>query len=173
MRSRWHTARGLLLLVAAVAGAVAATAPGGAASRPSGGGTTTHGRLTARTHDLLRGLGSGRRVRGAAVPKQFLYVYDVPPEFTTDVQALPVQWHPEQYDYDQARLVRSAPRQPSRRPWRSRRAAVGRGHPGAPRATPAAPSVRLCLATQLASRSRAASALAAAQTCRRTLQLAP
>jgi hypothetical protein len=143
MRSRWHAARSLLLLVAAVAAASAATAPGGAASRPSGGGTTTHGRLTARTHDLLRGLGSGRRVRGAAVPKQFLYVYDVPPEFTTDIQALPVQWHPEQYDYDQARLARGAPRQSSRRAWRSAgRAAVAR----APRRAAPCASSAVCAA---------------------------
>lgn len=61
----------------------------------------TRGRLTARTHDLLRGMGNARRMRGAVVPKRFLYVYEMPPEFTTDLEALPVQWHPEQYDFDQ------------------------------------------------------------------------
>ena len=31
----------------------------------------------------------------------FIYVYDMPDEFTDDLTQLPVQWHPSQYDYDQ------------------------------------------------------------------------
>ena len=31
----------------------------------------------------------------------FIYVYDMPSEFTDDLTQLPVQWHPSQYDYDQ------------------------------------------------------------------------
>ena len=32
----------------------------------------------------------------------FIFVYDMPSEFTDDLTRLPVQWHPSQYDYDQA-----------------------------------------------------------------------
>ena len=31
----------------------------------------------------------------------FIYVYDMPGDFTDDLTQLPVQWHPSQYDYDQ------------------------------------------------------------------------
>lgn len=33
--------------------------------------------------------------------EEFIYVYDMPAEFTDDLSQLPVQWHPSQYDYDQ------------------------------------------------------------------------
>jgi hypothetical protein len=36
-----------------------------------------------------------------AVSKNFIYVYELPAEFNEDLKELPVQWHPEQYDYDQ------------------------------------------------------------------------
>ena len=45
--------------------------------------------------------GSGLR---AAMPESFIYVYDMPAEFTDDLKELPVQWHPEQYDYDQVHV---------------------------------------------------------------------
>lgn len=35
--------------------------------------------------------------------EDFIYVYDMPGEFTDDLTQLPVQWHPSQYDYDQVR----------------------------------------------------------------------
>ena len=40
-----------------------------------------------------------------AVPRGFLHVYDLPPKFNEDIKELPTQWHPEQYDIDQARRV--------------------------------------------------------------------
>ena len=40
-----------------------------------------------------------------AVPRGFLHVYDLPPRFNEDIKELPTQWHPEQYDIDQARSV--------------------------------------------------------------------
>jgi hypothetical protein len=36
-----------------------------------------------------------------SVQEEFIYVYDMPAEFTDDLSQLPVQWHPSQYDYDQ------------------------------------------------------------------------
>ena len=42
---------------------------------------------------------------GAVVKDGFIYVYDMPAEFTKDLSRLPVQWHPTQYDYDQARMA--------------------------------------------------------------------
>ena len=33
--------------------------------------------------------------------EEFIYVYDMPAEFTDDLSQLPVQWHPSQIDYDQ------------------------------------------------------------------------
>ena len=30
-----------------------------------------------------------------------MYVYDMPPQFNTDLVDLPTIWHPEQYDIDQ------------------------------------------------------------------------
>ena len=49
------------------------------------------------------GSGGGLSVAHAAgAPKGLVYVYDMPPQFTDDLKELPVQWHPEQYDYDQA-----------------------------------------------------------------------
>ena len=38
-----------------------------------------------------------------AVPRGFLHVYDLPAKFNEDIRELPTQWHPEQYDIDQAR----------------------------------------------------------------------
>lgn len=35
------------------------------------------------------------------VQEGYIYVYDMPSEFTDDLTELPVQWHPSQYDYDQ------------------------------------------------------------------------
>ena len=35
----------------------------------------------------------------------FIYVYDMPGEFTDGLTQLPVQWHPSQYDYDQVRCT--------------------------------------------------------------------
>ena len=45
--------------------------------------------------------GSGQ-AHAAGTPSGLVYVYDMPREFTDDLRELPVQWHPEQYDYDQA-----------------------------------------------------------------------
>ena len=42
------------------------------------------------------------QTHAAGAPKGLVYVYDMPAEFTDDMKELPVQWHPEQYDYDQA-----------------------------------------------------------------------
>ena len=40
--------------------------------------------------------------RPAQGPQEgFIYVYEMPDEFTDDLTQLPVQWHPSQYDYDQ------------------------------------------------------------------------
>ncbi len=36
-----------------------------------------------------------------SVPKSFVYVYDMPSKFTSDILDLPTIWHPEQYDIDQ------------------------------------------------------------------------
>ena len=36
-----------------------------------------------------------------SVPKSFVYVYDMPSKFNTDILDLPTIWHPEQYDIDQ------------------------------------------------------------------------
>ena len=46
---------------------------------------------------------SGGGLAHTAMPKGSVYVYDMPPRYTDDMKDLPVQWHPEQYDYDQAR----------------------------------------------------------------------
>jgi hypothetical protein len=46
---------------------------------------------------------SGGGLAHSAPPKGFVYVYDMPADFTDSMKDLPVQWHPEQYDYDQAR----------------------------------------------------------------------
>lgn len=55
-------------------------------------------RITAKTRERVHGSPSGRRARPT---KAFVYVYDMPAKFTSDVKALNVEWHPEQYDYDQ------------------------------------------------------------------------
>ena len=36
-----------------------------------------------------------------SVPKSFVYVYDMPTKFNSDILDLPTIWHPEQYDIDQ------------------------------------------------------------------------
>lgn len=51
------------------------------------------------------GGGAGVRHAHAAAPKEFVYVYDLPSQFNEDLTDLPVQWHPEQYDYDQVRFT--------------------------------------------------------------------
>ena len=35
------------------------------------------------------------------MPEGFVYVYDLPTKFNTDLVDLPTVWHPEQYDIDQ------------------------------------------------------------------------
>lgn len=35
------------------------------------------------------------------VPRDFVYVYDLPSMFNEDTINLPTAWHPEQYDIDQ------------------------------------------------------------------------
>ena len=35
------------------------------------------------------------------MPEGFVYVYDLPAKFNTDLTDLPTIWHPEQYDIDQ------------------------------------------------------------------------
>ena len=45
---------------------------------------------------------------GADVQDSFIYVYDMPSAFTKDLTRLPVQWHPTQYDYDQASMIASS-----------------------------------------------------------------
>ncbi len=42
-----------------------------------------------------------------SVPKSFVYVYDMPSQFNSDILDLPTIWHPEQYDIDQVSLLRS------------------------------------------------------------------
>lgn len=44
---------------------------------------------------------AGRRLIHSSPPKGMIYVYDMPPKYTEDILALPAEWHPEQYDYDQ------------------------------------------------------------------------
>ncbi len=55
-------------------------------------------RITAKGREHIHGSVSGRRPRPT---KEFVYVYDMPAKFTSDIQKLSVEWHPEQYDYDQ------------------------------------------------------------------------
>ena len=43
-------------------------------------------------------------IPGGDVQDGFIYVYDMPSQFTEDLTQLPVQWHPSQYDYDQASI---------------------------------------------------------------------
>lgn len=57
-------------------------------------------RITAKGREYIHGSVSGRRPRPT---KEFLYVYDMPSKFTSDIKKLSVEWHPEQYDYDQVR----------------------------------------------------------------------
>jgi len=45
--------------------------------------------------------GGGIKRPAHTAQKDFIYVYNMPSEFTEDLTTLPVQWHPEQYDYDQ------------------------------------------------------------------------
>lgn len=55
---------------------------------------------------LGSGLGGGAHrdtQEHVAVPRGFLHVYDLPAKFNEDIKELPTQWHPEQYDIDQAR----------------------------------------------------------------------
>ena len=40
------------------------------------------------------------------MPKSFVYVYDMPSRFNTDILDLPTIWHPEQYDIDQVPPLR-------------------------------------------------------------------
>jgi hypothetical protein len=47
--------------------------------------------------------------RSTAAAHGFIFVYDMPADFTDDLRDLPVQWHPEQYDYDQARALPAIP----------------------------------------------------------------
>ena len=35
------------------------------------------------------------------MPKNFVYVYDMPSKFNSEILDLPTIWHPEQYDIDQ------------------------------------------------------------------------
>lgn len=51
-----------------------------------------------KTREHAHGGGLGRRSRPT---KEFIYVYDMPAKFTSDVKELSLDWHPEQYDYDQ------------------------------------------------------------------------
>lgn len=44
--------------------------------------------------------GGGRRTIHSTA-KEMIYVYDMPAKYTEDILALPAEWHPEQYDYDQ------------------------------------------------------------------------
>ena len=39
-----------------------------------------------------------------SVPKSFVYVYDMPSQFNSDILELPTVWHPEQYDIDQVSI---------------------------------------------------------------------
>lgn len=60
-------------------------------------------RITARGREHIHGGVSGRRPRPTT---EFVYVYDMPAKFTSDISKLSVEWHPEQYDYDQVRTLR-------------------------------------------------------------------
>ncbi|CAL8466705.1 g6241 [Coccomyxa elongata] len=55
-------------------------------------------RITAKGREHIHGSVSGRRPRPT---KEFVYVYDMPAKFTSDIKKLSMEWHPEQYDYDQ------------------------------------------------------------------------
>ena len=79
-------------------------------SRPASGKRI----FTMNSSDLLSPMSAGRaskRPGHAAeysiqgVQEGFIYVYDMPGEFTDDLTQLPVQWHPSQYDYDQVRCT--------------------------------------------------------------------
>ena len=48
-------------------------------------------------------------VSGGDVRDGFIYVYNMPSQFTEDLTQLPVQWHPSQYDYDQVSMAPSMP----------------------------------------------------------------
>lgn len=73
---------------------------------PLGAGAGAGGAAVASASGGLLQLGGGAH-RDAGehlpVPKGFLHVYDLPPRFNEDIKELPTQWHPEQYDIDQAR----------------------------------------------------------------------
>lgn len=55
-------------------------------------------RFSAKAREHAHGGPLARRPRPS---KEFVYVYDMPAKFTSDIKALDVEWHPEQYDYDQ------------------------------------------------------------------------
>ena len=58
-------------------------------------------RIGRKTHE--RQYASTSSVQRQRHAKQFVYVYDMPAKFTTDIARLSPEWHSEQYDYDQVR----------------------------------------------------------------------
>ena len=58
-------------------------------------------------HRVAHASGGGRRTIHSTA-KEMIYVYDMPAKYTEDILALPAEWHPEQYDYDQVHLLITA-----------------------------------------------------------------
>ena len=58
-------------------------------------------RIGRKTHE--RQYASTSSIQRQRHAKQFVYVYDMPAKFTTDIAKLSPEWHSEQYDYDQVR----------------------------------------------------------------------
>ena len=58
-------------------------------------------RIGRKTHE--RPYASTSSIQRQRHTKQFVYVYDMPRKFTTDVAELSPEWHSKQYDYDQVR----------------------------------------------------------------------
>ncbi len=58
-------------------------------------------RISKKIHEHAHANGGGfRRQRPT---KEYIYVYNMPAKFTTDIQQLAPEWHSDQYDYDQVR----------------------------------------------------------------------
>ena len=62
------------------------------------------------------------------MPKSFVYVYDMPSKFNTDILDLPTIWHPEQYDIDQVPDFECTPLLVTRQHCATRQRANGCAH---------------------------------------------
>ena len=58
-------------------------------------------RIGRKTHE--RPYASTSSIQRQRHTRQFVYVYEMPAKFTTDIAKLSPEWHSKQYDYDQVR----------------------------------------------------------------------